>query len=148
MKRLVARALAVTLLLAGACGGDDEGDGTGQTGSGASGAGGSTGSDGVGGGVGGAVGSASCDKPTMLTCDEYQNASAALRAQLEETCMQFGGTFADPAACPMAAFVGKCALPENPDGSLTISRYYEGTDVDAQESSCTTIQGGTWDTTF
>lgn len=131
-------------------GGLPSGDGGGDTlGGSDSGAGGElTATAGAGGGTQECAQSASCAIAAEFLCDEWSNACPAYIAETEGSCDNRGGVWASPAACPTAAFEGKCALPASPDASQLTSRWYTGADTATQESFCTTIGQGTWSTTF
>jgi hypothetical protein len=93
--------------------------------------------------------SLSCDLATQFTCNEYPNPTAAQLTDVPTACSSGSGVFAQPAACPMAGFKGKCTRPDGPTvPGPYVERFYAGADLAYAQDFCVNTASGIWSTTF
>ena len=88
-----------------------------------------------------------CYVAPQFICDDYPNPTAAQTMDVPVACSSASGDFG--AACPTAAFKGKCTRPEGPTTpGPYVERFYEGADVAYAQDFCVNTASGVWSTTF
>lgn len=90
--------------------------------------------------------SISCYSDVQFYCEEIVAPTMEQEDGLKVVCSSGSAVFSKPAACPPAAFVGKCTFTA--DGVTKTRRYYTGVDAAYNQDFCVNTAKGTWSTVF